>query len=143
MPKADFNYAHRLRVRWSEADPQGVVFHGHYLNFFDTAMTEYMRDLGYAYPGGLKESGTDLFVVKAAVELHDEVRFDDVIDIHARVARIGRSSLTFRYEVHREPEDRALASGESVYVNVDVKTRKSAELPGELTDKVKAREPAL
>jgi len=37
-------FVHRLRVRWSECDPQGIVFNAHYLAFFDLALTELWRE---------------------------------------------------------------------------------------------------
>ena len=38
-----FGFFHPLRVRWSELDPQGIVFNPNYLVYFDIAVTEYMR----------------------------------------------------------------------------------------------------
>ena len=38
MARADFRFAHRMRVRWAEVDKQGIVFNGHYLMYFDVAM---------------------------------------------------------------------------------------------------------
>lgn len=140
MPRSDFHFIHTLRVRWSEVDMQGVVFNGHHLNYFDVAMTEYMRDLGFPYPQGLIENGTDMYVRKATVEYLDEVRFDDILDICTRVERIGRSSLTFAFEIYREAEDHLLILGQNVYVNVDVSSRTAAQLPAALTDRIVARE---
>ena len=87
MAKSDFHYSHRLRVRWSEVDRQGVVFFGNYLNYFDVAMTEYMRDLDYPYPQGLLARGTDLQVIKAAVQYASAVRFDDLLALHTRLVQ--------------------------------------------------------
>ena len=53
MAKQDFNFFHRLRVRWAEVDRQDIVFNGHYLTYFDLAMTEYLRAMGFPYPAGL------------------------------------------------------------------------------------------
>ena len=45
MAREEFRFAHPLRVRWAEADMQGVVFNAHYLLYFDVAVTEYWRTL--------------------------------------------------------------------------------------------------
>ena len=66
MARQEFRFAHRLRVRWAEVDRQGIVFNGHYLTYFDVGITEYYRTLGYPYPDGLAQLGTDLYVRKAA-----------------------------------------------------------------------------
>ena len=59
MARTEFRFAHRMRVRWAEVDKQGIVFNGHYLMYFDVAITEYYRALGYPYPEGLAQHGTD------------------------------------------------------------------------------------
>lgn len=140
MPKSDFHFFMPLRVRWAEVDQQGVVFFGNYLEYFDLAMTEYMRAIGYAYPGDLLKNGTDLHVVKTETEYHDGARFDDQLEVHARVSRLGRSSLTFSFEIYREGEDVLITSGQLTYVNVHQEKRKSEALPEDLVNRVKARE---
>ena len=45
MAKTDFNFSTRFRVRWSEVDPQGVVFNARYLEYADIGITEYYRAL--------------------------------------------------------------------------------------------------
>lgn len=127
MPKQDFKFSHRLRVRWAEVDRQDIVFNGHYLTYFDIAMTEYLRALGFPYPDGLLEAGSDLFVVKAMVEYKASARFDEEIDVYCRVARIGRSSIQFIFEIHRG--DDLLITGENIYVNADPKSKVSASVP--------------
>ncbi|MFO1319428.1 MAG: thioesterase family protein [Burkholderiales bacterium] len=127
MARSDFRFHHRLRVRWAEVDRQGIVFNGHYLTYFDVGITEYWRAAGIPYPQGLIEHGSDLYVVKATVEYHRSAEYDDEIDVCMRVARIGRSSMQFRVEIHRGEDH--LISGELVYVNADPATRRSAPVP--------------
>lgn len=118
------DYRHRvpLRVRWAEADMQGVVFNGHYLTYCDICLTEYWRALGIRYPEEFVAQGSDTFVRKATLEYHAPARFDDALEICGRTARIGRSSLSFVVEMFRHGEpDRALIGAELVYVNADPK----------------------
>jgi len=114
-------------VRWSEVDKQGIVFNGHYLNFFDVAVTEYWRALGCEYPGWFEAHGVDTFVVKATVEYHQPAGFDDLLDVLVRIARIGRTSLTAHVEVHRGSDH--LVSGEIVYVVASPETRRPTPVP--------------
>jgi len=138
MARQEFSFTHRLRVRWAEVDRQGIVFNGHYLTYFDVGITEYYRALGYPYPDGLAQHGTDLFVRKAEVEYHASAHYDDEVDICVRVERLGRSSFDFRVEVHRG--DQLLVSGIVVYVNADPIARKSTPLPDFLREAIKAFE---
>ena len=81
MARSDFRFTHSLRVRSSEVDREGFVFIGLYLNYFDVAMGEYWRALGFPYPAGLAEYGVDTFVVKATLEYRLSAEYDDVLEV--------------------------------------------------------------
>ena len=128
MNREDFTFIHRLRVRWAEVDRQDVVFNGHYFLYFDVAIAEYWRAIGFNYPDDIVEKfGTDIYAVKATAEYHGSATYDDTIDIGCRVGRIGRSSMQFLFGIWRGAE--RITSGELVYVNADPKTRTSAPWP--------------
>ena len=63
-----FRFLERLRVRWAEIDAQKIVFNGHYLMYFDTAIAGYWRALAMPYAQTMEQLGGDLFVRKATVE---------------------------------------------------------------------------
>ncbi len=132
VARADFAFSHRLRVRWAEVDRQGIVFNGNYLLYFDVGITEYWRALGYPYPDGILQHGTDLFVKKATLEYYAPAVYDDEIDVLVRAARIGRSSVRFLLELHRG--ESLLVSGELIYVNADPAARTAAPVPGFLRE---------
>ena len=137
MPRADFVCAPRLRVRWAEVDMQKIVFNGHYLTYIDTAIAEYWRDIGLPYPQGYVERyASDVYLRKATLEYLGSARYDDVLEVCCRVSRLGRSSMTFNFEIYREAEEAPLVSAELVYVNADTATMKSAPLPADLRDRV-------
>jgi acyl-CoA thioester hydrolase len=69
----------------------------------------------------------DIFAVKASAEYHGSATYEDELDVCCRASRIGRSSLTFLFGIWRSAEQ--LTSGELVYVNADLRTRKSAPWP--------------
>jgi acyl-CoA thioester hydrolase len=128
MAREDFSFFHRLRVRWSEVDMQGIVFNGNYLNYFDVAFTEYWRATGLPDVIAQSEAGLELFARKAVVEYHAPSRFDDLLDIGVRCAELGRSSMRFVLEIYRDDEQ--LISGEILYVHADSRVRKSEPVPG-------------
>ena len=139
MAREQYNFCHRLRVRWAEVDKQGIVFNANYFLFFDVAITEYWRAIRIHYPEGfVKEFGTDFFAAKASAEYHGSAEYDDVLDIHARIAMLGRSSMQFLLEIWRGEEH--LVSGELIYVNADPATKKSLPMPERLREKINAYE---
>jgi YbgC/YbaW family acyl-CoA thioester hydrolase len=141
MPRADFVCLSRLRVRWAEVDMQKIVFNGHYLTYIDTAVADYWREIGLPYPQGYVERyGADLFLRKATVEYLGSARYDDLLEVYSRVAKLGRSSMTFNFEIHREAQDGPLVSAELVYVNADPSAMKAAALPDDVRQRILAYE---
>ncbi len=132
MKRQDFRFCHRMRVRWVEVDMQKIVFNGHYLMYFDTAVTEYWRHLAMPYAETLHQLGGDLFVKKASVEYHASAEMDDFMDICMRCDRIGNSSMTFAGAIFRG--DELLITSELVYVYADPVAKKSLPIPTPLRD---------
>ena len=138
MNRNDFRFSERLRVRWAEIDAQKIVFNGHYLMYFDTAVAGYWRALAMPYAETLAKLDGDLFVRKASVDYVGSAKYDDVLDIGMRCARIGSSSMLFSGAVFRA--DRLLVSCELVYVFADPQTQTSKPVPAELRKVIEAFE---
>lgn len=111
-----FEHTHRLRVRFAECDRQGHVFNGHWLTFFDVALTELWREAIGDWDL-VNERGIDLVVREANAVFHAPARFDDELDITARVDRIGTTSITTTFDARRDGTQ--LVEGRLVHVVVD------------------------
>jgi len=127
MKRADFRFVERLRVRWAEIDAQQIVFNAHYLMYFDTAIAGYWRALAMPYAQTMEQLGGDLFVRKATLDYHASARYDDLLDIGLRCARIGDSSILFSGAAFRQ--DQRLVSCELVYVFADPRAQISKPVP--------------
>jgi YbgC/YbaW family acyl-CoA thioester hydrolase len=130
--RKDFRHFERLRVRWAEVDAQKIVFNGHYLLYLDTAVAGYWRAMGLPYQDTLTTLGGDLFVRKATLEYLASARYDDLIDVGVRTARIGNSSLVLSGAVFRG--DELLVTGELVYVFADPAAQAPRPLPQALRE---------
>lgn len=140
MSREKFWFFHPFRVRYSEIDGQGVVFNAHYLTYFDTTITEYFRALGFDQYADAKESGIDFHVVKSLIEYKAPARFDQELDVGARVARIGNSSLTFEMAIFLKGGNEALITGEIVWVYTDQETHRPVPIPASMRDLIATRE---
>lgn len=140
MAYDDFRHRIALRVRWAEADMQGVVFNGHYLTYCDVCLTEYWRAIGLQYPDEFLKLGADVFARRITIEYHAPARYDDELEVCGRTARFGRSSLGFAISIFRRGETDALADAELVYVNVDPAERRPAPWPDALRAAVRRYE---
>jgi len=138
MKRQDFRFSHRMRVRWVEVDMQKIVFNGHYLMYFDTAVTDYWRHLAMPYADTMQQLGGDLYVKKASVEYHASAEMDDFLDVCMRCDRIGNSSMTFVGAIFRGEE--LLITSELVYVYADPVAKKSQSIPPQLRDMLESFE---
>ena len=101
MRREDFTLVHPLRVRWAEVDMQHVVFNANYLMYYDVAIAEYWRVLAERAGRDFRDEYMKLYSVKAAIEYHGPARYDELIEVGCRLARLGRSSMTFAFGIWR------------------------------------------
>ena len=134
----EFALLHPLRVRWGEVDMQGIVFNAHYFAYFDVGTSEYMRAIGYGYPEGLRQHGTDIFAVNASANFSASALYDDVLDLAVRVAHIGRTSLRYRLGVYRG--ETLLVDGGLTYVNGQIATKRPTPWPEDFKERILAFE---
>lgn len=126
MPGMGEIFAHRLRVRYSECDQQGVVFNGHYLFFYDVALTEMWRALFGDY-AQMVEQGYDLVVAEARIRFREGARFDELLEVSMPVAHLGTTSMIVR-PVFRV-DGRLIADGEVRHVFIDPASKAKKEMP--------------
>jgi YbgC/YbaW family acyl-CoA thioester hydrolase len=138
MNRGEFRYFERLRVRWAEVDMQKIVFNGHYLLYFDVAITGYWRALALPYQETMDYLQGDLFVRKATLEYEASARPNDNLEIGVRCSRIGNSSMIFALGVFRG--EQLLVGGELVYVFADPSAQTSLSVPQQLRDVLQSYE---
>src|SRR5262249_40972582 len=100
----------------------------HYLTYFDTAIMEYFRWVGYDYTSEVKATGLDFHVVRSVIEYKAPIRFDEEIDVAVRVDRIGQSSLRFVLAIFGGVFHSLRATGEIVYVYTDQVTHEATRI---------------
>lgn len=135
-----FRFSWQLRVRYNEIDFQGIVYNSRYLEYVDAALTEYLRHLGFDYSELPEKHGFDPSLAKATVEFQRPASFDDLLTIFARVTRMGRTSLTMAYEIHREGSPDTVAAVEIVYVNFDKQSQAARPIPEAIRKAIEAFE---
>lgn len=129
MPRSDFAFHHRFRVRWSETDAQGVVFNARFLDYSDIAITEYWREVKLRERAG--DEPLEFHVKKATVTWFAPILPDEMIDVMARTIAVGRTSMTQTVEIHGVREDGSddlRATVELVSVFVDLATHRPQPL---------------
>jgi acyl-CoA thioester hydrolase len=120
-------------VRYHECDAQGIVFNANHFAYFDITLTELWRAAFGSYDA-MVEQGTDVVVADAQASFLGPVRFDDEIDVHFTIAKLGNSSMTSELEERRDGQ--ALVRGRMVHVFVDPKTLEKKAIPDDVRDKL-------
>jgi acyl-CoA thioester hydrolase len=126
MPRV---FRHRLRVRYGECDPQGVVFNANYLAYFDHILTEFWRETTGSYQA-MVDAGTDMVVAETRILFRSPAAFDDELDFELRVARLGNTALECRIAAH--VGDRPIVDGEIRHVFIDPATKQKQPMPDEI-----------
>ncbi len=117
-----------LRVRYSECDPQGVVFNAHYVEFVDIALTEFYRVVCGGYEKVIA-LGAETQVVSVKVDWSSSARVDDVVRASVTSLTLGNTSFTFTVDMHEHFSNRLLAKASITYVTVDAKQFTKIEIP--------------
>ena len=116
----------KYRVRYSDTDKLGVVYYANYLNWFEAARTELLREKGITY-AELERDGIFAPVIEAHVNYKKPPQYDDMVSIQTKITHIGNTSLKFEYEVLNEQSE-LLVTGYTVHVFVD-KNLKKVQVP--------------
>jgi acyl-CoA thioester hydrolase len=134
--KPPFKYAAYTRVGFSDTDAQGIVYYGRYLPYFDTARVEYHRHLNL-----LATESEHEFVMRACeIEYLAPARFDDLLEVFVRLARIGQTSATYEFAAYRVDDDGLMVTARQTLVLVDLDERRAAPIPDSYRQAVKAFE---
>lgn len=116
-----------LRVRYSETDRMGVVYHGHYIVWFEVGRTDYCRAAGMPYRE-MEDSGLLILVTSVECRYRRPARYDDAVRVRSRLTELASRGLSFGYEIV-DAEDRLLAEGSTRHVFADAagKPRRAPE----------------
>lgn len=107
----------------------GVVYHTHFLDYFEAARTEAFRALGLAYRE-LEARGVMMPVVEANVRYRRPARYDDRLAIETHLPNEAPSvRLPTRYEVRREGEEALLVEGDVTLCFMDAERRRPIRAP--------------
>ena len=110
-----------LRVRYSETDRMGLVYHGAYVAWFEVGRTEFCRAAGFPYRR-MEDDGLWILVTRVECVYRRPARYDDRILVRARMTELGSRGIAFAYEVVNEQRER-VADGASRHVFADTTGR--------------------
>jgi len=115
-----------IATRWMDNDVYGHVNNVSYYSYFDTAVNEHL-----IRAGGLDiRAGPEIGVVaETSCRFHKPLSFPDVVDAGLRVAKLGRSSVTYEIGLFRQGDEEPAATAHFVHVWVDRENRRPIAIP--------------
>jgi acyl-CoA thioester hydrolase len=125
---ATFNWP--VRVYYEDTDAGGVVYHSNYLNFMERARTEWLRALGFEQPQVQADMGVIIVVHSMQLEFKSPAYFNDLLDIHCKLTKVGRGSIEMEQQTMRENTLLIKAQVKLAFVNAD--TFKPLGIPAEI-----------
>ncbi len=123
-----------VRVRYPETDRMNVVYHAHYLVWFELGRTELMRGLGCDYASLEDGDGIYFPLREVGARYHAPARYDQVLDVHTSLVSVGAARVRFDYRVTRRDDETLLATGFTEHAAVD-----GSGKPRRLPDRIRRR----
>lgn len=117
----------QVRVRYSETDQMGVVYHGNYVPYFEIGRVEWLRNKGVSYKS-LEESGIALPIVSMTINYKKPARYDDLLTIKTTFKQYSSVKIEFDCEIWSE-ENELLTTAQFILVFVDIKLGKAIVPP--------------
>lgn len=110
-----------ITVRFNEADPLGIVWHGHYVRYFEDAREDFGRTYGVSYLDFYRNS-LAVPVVSIQCDYKKPLRYGDTIIVETLYVNTPAAKLNFNYQVLDAQLGTHIASGASSQVFVDAKS---------------------
>jgi len=117
----------QVRVRYSETDQMGVVYHGNYIPYFEIGRVEWLRARGVSYKS-LEDDGIALPIVQMTLNYKKPARYDDLLNIKTTYKSQTAVKLEFECEITSESGE-LLTTAYFLLVFVDVKTGRPVPPP--------------
>ena len=102
-----------VRVRFQEVDSLRIVWHGHYVSYFEEGRRAFGRRFGLDYPVFVQHQ-LAAPVVQLSVNYLAPARMDDVLAVTARLFPSEAAKLEFAYEIRRSGDHLLLATGSTI-----------------------------
>ncbi len=105
---------HQIRVRFNEVDSLGIVWHGHYIKYFEDGREAFGREFGLTYLD-VKSHGFATPIVKMSSEHQLPLRYGEVATIETTYVNSRAAKVIFSYQI-KNKNDQTVCTGESTQV---------------------------
>jgi len=125
-----------IRVRFHEVDSWGIVWHGHYIAWFEVGRSALLNKFQLS-PQDFNRLGYIAPVVDLKCSYKEPARLGDEIILRTTVLKPTKAALTFQFEVLRKKNRKLLVSGEETQVLLTLDGKMLYYIPPELEERLK------
>jgi acyl-CoA thioester hydrolase len=125
----------KIRIHYALTDQMGVVYYGHYAQFYEIGRTEAIRQIGYTYKE-IEAMGIIMPVVAINSKFLRPAKYDDMITVKTIVKELpAKHEITFFNEIYNEA-GKLLNTGEVTLYFVNAANMKRCHIPEPLREKL-------
>ena len=125
----------QIRIHYALTDQMGVVYHGHYAQFYEIGRAEAIRQIGYTYKE-IEALGVIMPVVEVNSRFLRPANYDDLITVKTILKELPEHyKIVFHAEVYNQ-QDELLNTGTVTLFFMDAKTMKRCTMPEALKEKL-------
>jgi len=119
MPKKNILLTEtEVLVRFNEADPLGIVWHGHYIRYFEDGREDFGNRFGIGYLDFFR-NGFVIPIVNVDCSFKKSLRYGDTVMVETKFIPCDAAKIKFSYRLFNKKTQELVATGNSVQVFVD------------------------
>lgn len=107
-----------ILVKFNEADPLGIVWHGHYVRYFEDGREAFGNKYGLRYLDIYKQ-GYTVPVVSVECNYKKSLRYGDSVIVETRYINTAAAKIRFEYTLYNAATRDIVATGSTVQVFLD------------------------
>ena len=124
------SFSTRIKVRFGDTDPAGLVYYPNLFHYFHVAMEEFFAArCGISYQRLMADERIGFPTVNVRAEFLVPLVYGDEVEVEVSVSRVGRSSAVFEYGLRRASDGTFCARATLVQVAINLNTRRSIPIP--------------
>ena len=125
----------QIRIHYALTDQMGVVYHGHYAQFYEIGRAESLRQIGYSY-----KDIEALGIIMPVVDIHSRflrpAKYEDLITVRTTLKELPvHHKIVFHHEIYNEDKELLNTGTVSLYF-MEAKGMKRCEMPAALKEKL-------
>lgn len=116
------NHTIEVLIRFNEADPLGIVWHGHYIRYFEDGREAFGKEYGIGYMDFFKENVV-VPIVHAECNYKKSLRFGDSVIVESTYHPCEAAKIIFTYKLFKKGEAAVVATGTTTQVFLEKDTQ--------------------